>query len=82
MVNLVWTFLVITYWVEGERLSTSILFPSEQQCQSVMDRGLFEEMYFELVDTYGKKIIMSCKPTSIFSKEIVKPKPRPKDHEG
>lgn len=79
MINLFWTFLVITYWVEGERLSTSILLPSEQQCYSVMNRGILDGIYFELLGTYGKNIMMSCKPTPVISKKLIKPMPKPID---
>ena len=79
MINLFWTFLVISYSVEGERLSTSVLFPSEQQCYSVMNRELLDGLYFELLNTYGKNIMMSCNPTPVISKKIIKPMPRPID---
>tara|TARA_R100001460_G_scaffold60872_2_gene100994 strand:- start:2621 stop:2866 length:246 start_codon:yes stop_codon:yes gene_type:complete len=79
MINLFWTFLVIHYWVEGERLSTSILFPSEEQCYSAMNRGILDDVYFELLNTYGKKIMMTCQRTPLISKQLVKPMPRPTD---
>jgi len=79
MINLFWTFLVISYSVEGERLSTSVLFPSEQQCYSVMNTELLDGLYFELLKTYGKNIMMSCNPTPVISKQLIKPTPRPAD---
>jgi hypothetical protein len=60
-------------------MSTSILFPSEQQCYSAMNKGILDSIYFELVDTYGKKIMMTCQRTPFLSKQLVKPMRRPMD---
>jgi len=58
-------------------MSTSILFPSEQHCYATMNKGVLDDLYFELVDTYGKKIMMTCQRTPLISKQLVKPMPRP-----
>jgi len=60
-------------------MSTSVLFPSEQHCYTAMNKGVLDDLYFELVDTYGKKIMMTCQRTPLLSKQLVKPMPRPKD---
>jgi len=58
-------------------MSTSVLFPSEQHCYAAMNKGVLDDLYFELLDTYGKKIMMTCQRTPLLSKQLVKPMPRP-----
>ena len=80
MFKLFYTLLVIEYVVEDQDVSTSVIFPSEQECYEAMNDGVMDDLYDVLAYTYGKEIMMYCKRTPFMSgiKEIdVKPKVRP-----
>tara|TARA_R100000231_G_C5242396_1_gene140147 strand:+ start:126 stop:359 length:234 start_codon:yes stop_codon:yes gene_type:complete len=77
MFKLFYTLLVIEYVVEDQDVSTSVIFPSEQACYDAMGDGAMDDLYDVLADTYGKEIMMYCKPTPFPSSEPTKPMPRP-----
>ena len=81
MFKLFYTLLVIEYVVEDHDVSTSVIFPSQQECYDAMGDGVLDNLYDILADTYGKEIMMYCRRTPVASgyREIIKPKVRPND---
>ena len=80
MLKLFYTLLVIEYVVEDQPVSTTAIFPSQQECYDTMGDGVLDDLYDVLADTYGKEIMMYCRKTPFMSgtKEInIKPKVRP-----
>ena len=80
MLKLFYTLLVIEYVVEDQPVSTTAIFPSQQECYDAMGDGVLDDLYDVLADTYGKEIMMYCRKTPVMSgtKEInIKPKVRP-----
>lgn len=80
MLKLFYTLLVIEYVVEDQPVSTTSIFPSQQECYDAMGDGVLDDLYDVLADTYGKEIMMYCRKTPFMSgtKEInIKPKVRP-----
>jgi len=80
MGKLFFTLLVIEYVVDDTPVSTSVIFPSQQECYDAMGDGALDNLYDILADTYGKEIMMYCKKTPFTSGVTVpsvKPKPRP-----
>ena len=80
MLKLFYTLLVIEYVVEDQPVSTTAIFPSQQQGYDAMTDGVLDNLYDVLADTYGKEIMMYCRRTPFMSgvkKLDVKPKERP-----
>ena len=80
MLKLFYTLLVIEYVVDDQPVSTTAIFPSQQECYDAMGDGVLDDLYDVLADTYGKEIMMYCRKTPFMSgtKEInIKPKVRP-----
>ena len=80
MFKLFYTLLIIEYVVEGQDVSTSVIFPSEQACYDAFGDGVLDNLYDVLADTYGKEIMMYCQRTPFQSgikRPDVKPKLRP-----
>ena len=80
MLKLFYTLLVIEYVVEDQPVSTTAIFPSQQECYDAMGDGALDKLYDILADTYGKEIMMYCKKTpfmSGFQQPNIKPMPRP-----
>ena len=67
MFKLFYTLLVIEYVVEDQNVSTSVIFPSEQECYEAMGDGVMDNLYDILADTYGKEIMMYCRRTPFMS---------------
>lgn len=82
MLKLFYTLLVIEYVVEDQPVSTTAIFPSQQECYDAMGDGALDKLYDILADTYGKEIMMYCRKTPFMSglKQInIKPKERPNE---
>jgi len=80
MSKLFFTLLIINYVVEGQDVSTSVIFPSEKECYDAMGDGVLDDLYDVLADTYGKEIMMHCSKTPFMSgirEPSVRPEPRP-----
>ena len=80
MVKLFYPLLVSESVVEDQNVSTSVIFPSEQECYEAMGDGVMDNLYDVLADTYGKEIMMYCQRTPFMSgvkKPDVTPKVRP-----
>lgn len=69
---LFWTVMIIQYVVEGEQITTKLLFPTEQACAAAMT-----PIYKEIYKHYGESLAV-CKPTDIPSGSKIRPKARPK----
>ena len=59
---LFWTVMIIQYVVEGEQITTKLLFPTEQACAAAL-----KPIYKEIYKHYGESLAV-CKPTDIPSK--------------
>ena len=68
---LFWTVMIIQYVVEGEQITTKLLFPTEQACAAAMT-----PIYTQIFKHY-KDSAAICKPTKIPSKSKLRPKARP-----
>lgn len=64
--------MVLSYFVQGEEVSHSILFPSYDACSH--SKG---EMYDIFREYYYEDVHIFCKGTSYASNKIVRPKRRP-----
>lgn len=71
------TVLVLTYHIDGEPWETKVVYDTEDRCQEAMDRRVMVPLYDQLMDLYGKDIMMSCHTTSLVSKEGPRPRARP-----
>ncbi len=71
MIKTYFTFMMISYFVQGEELKTSILLPSFDDCSHSL------EHMSDILDPYGSKVFLYCKGTNVVSKDYVKPMPRP-----
>ena len=68
-----YTFMVLTYFVQGEPLTYNILFPSYDAC------SYSKEAMFDIMEKHHDNVLIHCKGTSTASNELVKPMPRPLD---
>jgi hypothetical protein len=71
MIKTYFTFMMISYFVQGEEIKTSILLPSFEQCSYSLDH------MSEILEPYGKHVAIRCKGTDVVSKDYIKPMPRP-----
>ena len=73
MIKTYFTFLMISYAVQGELVSTSLLLPSYDNCSHS------KEAFYDTLDkAYGpKNVHIYCKGTDVMSKDYIKPVPRP-----
>jgi len=65
------TFMVLSYSVQGEQATHNILFPSYDACSH--SKGA---MYSIMIPQHDE-VHIYCKGTSVASNELVKPMPRP-----
>ena len=65
------TFMVLTYFVQGEQTTHNILFNSYDACSHSK-----EAMYF-MMESQHENVLIHCKGTQVASNELVKPMPRP-----
>jgi len=73
MIKTYFTFMMISYFVQGEELKTSILLPSYDSCSYSKSK-----FYDTLNKAYGSdNVHLYCKGTNVVSKDYVKPLPRP-----
>lgn len=67
------TFMVLTYFVEGEPLTHNILFPSYDAC------SYSKNAMFDIMTKHHSVVTIHCKGTTHASNTLVKPMPRPTD---
>lgn len=73
MIKTYFTFLMISYFIQGEEVKTSLLMPSYDSCS--YSKSTF---YDTLNEAYGSdNVHLYCKGTNVVSKDYVKPMPRP-----
>ena len=65
------TFMVLTYFVEGEPLTHNILFPSYDAC------SYSKTAMFNIMEKHHNVVTIYCKGPQHASNELVKPMPRP-----
>lgn len=68
-----YTFMVLTYFVQGEPLTHQILFPSYDAC------SYSKSAMFDIMEQHHDAVLIHCKGTSYASSKLVKPKLRPSD---
>ena len=70
---LYWTIMIIAYTVEGEEITTKLLFPTEQACGQALS-SIYSEIY-----KHYKESLAVCKPTDMPSRSLIRPKARPEE---
>jgi len=65
--------MIIAYTVEGEEITTKLLFPTEQACGQALS-SIYSEIY-----KHYKESLAVCKPTDMPSRSRVRPKARPEE---
>tara|TARA_R100001463_G_scaffold23614_2_gene56482 strand:+ start:550 stop:762 length:213 start_codon:yes stop_codon:yes gene_type:complete len=65
------TFMVLSYFVQGEQVTHNILFKSYDDCSYSK-----EAMYF-MMESQHDAVTIYCKGTEVASNKLVKPKVRP-----
>ena len=71
MITTFYTFMMLSYFVEGEKLEHSILFPSYDAC------SYSKEAMFDIFEPHYDAVMLYCKGTDVISKDIIKPRTRP-----
>lgn len=66
-----YTFMILSYFVEGEQITHQILFPSYDACS--YSKGAM----FAIMENHHDTVLIHCKGTAYASNTLVKPKPRP-----
>ena len=65
-----WTILVLTYVVDGDRIQAKLVFPSVEACGQALSI-IYEPIYEHFPDSMGQ-----CIPTDVVS-NTVRPRARP-----
>jgi hypothetical protein len=65
------TFMVLTYFVQGEQVTHNILFPSYDACSHN------KKAMYDIMIPHHDSVLIHCKGTSHASSKLVKPMPRP-----
>tara|TARA_Y100000289_G_C3848645_1_gene112338 strand:- start:177 stop:404 length:228 start_codon:yes stop_codon:yes gene_type:complete len=71
MIKTYFTFMMISYLVQGEEVKTSILLPSFDDCSYAIQH------MSDILKPYGKDAAIYCKGTNVVSQDYIKPKQRP-----
>ena len=66
-----YTFMVLSYFAQGEQLTHNILFPSYDAC------SYSKAAMYAIMIPHQDKVHIYCKGTQVASNQIVKPMPRP-----
>ena len=64
-----YTFMVLTYFVQGEPLTHQILFPSYDAC------SYSKSAMYAIMEQHHDAVLINCKGTSHASNKLVKPMP-------
>ena len=70
------TFLVISYFINGEVEYAVVSYENEHHCQEAMDQSLAMPLYDHLFELYGNTIMMKCHVSEEVSLYL-KPRARP-----
>ena len=65
------TFMVLTYFVQGEQTTHNILFPSYDACSHS------KEAMYAIMENHHDSVLIYCKGTDVASNKLVKPRARP-----
>jgi len=65
------TFMVLTYFVQGEQTTHNILFPSYDACSHS------KEAMYAIMENQHDSVLIHCKGTEVASNKLVKPRARP-----
>ena len=65
------TFMVLTYFVQGEQTTHNILFPSYDACSHS------KEAMYAIMENKHDSVLIYCKGTDVASNKLVKPRARP-----
>jgi hypothetical protein len=71
MIITYYTFMMLSYFVEGEQVTHNIVFPSYDAC------SYSKEAMFDTFEPHYDTVILYCKGTNVMSKDIIKPRVRP-----
>ena len=71
MIKTYFTFLMISYYVQGEPLTTSILFPSYDGC------SYSKAAMYNIIESHYDDVHIFCQGTNVVAKDYIKPMPRP-----
>ena len=71
------TVLVISYFVGGEIMQTTVMYDREEHCHEAMNEDIAMPLYDHLFELYGNTIMMRCVVTEDVSYYPVRPKVRP-----
>lgn len=66
-----YTFMVLTYFVQGEPLTHQILFPSYDACSHS------KKAMYAIMENQHDDVLIYCKGTQVASNTLVKPRIRP-----
>lgn len=66
-----YTFMVLTYFVQGDPVTHNILFPSYDAC------SYSKTAMFDIMLKHHDDVLIHCKGTQHASNVLVKPMPRP-----
>ena len=70
-----WTILAITFTVNGEMMTSKLLFPTMKSCGAAMN-----VLYYDHIQTHFKESMAQCEKSELISSKLTKlprPKPRP-----
>jgi len=65
------TFMVLSYFVQGEQVTHNIVFPSYDACSYSKDA------MYNIMEKHHDTVMISCKGTQVASNKLIKPKERP-----
>lgn len=65
------TFMVLTYFIQGEQTTHNIVFPSYDACSHS------KEAMYAIMEYQHDDVLIYCKGTQVASNTLVKPKLRP-----
>jgi len=65
------TFMVLTYFIQGEQTTHNILFPSYDAC------SYSKEAMYAIMENQHDSVLIHCKGTDVASNKLVKPRARP-----
>jgi len=72
------TALVISYGLRDQPVEAVVWFENQRECQHVMQADLADPLYNYLMELYGRGIMMRCEVSEEVSRELLRPRLRPK----
>jgi len=74
------TVLVLSYFVGGEIMHTTVMYDKESHCYEAMNNDLVTPLYEQLYELYGNDIMIRCVVTEDISQHPIRPRVRPTDN--